>query len=233
MTAAIVLQVALLLHQHQLTLHLVTPSRAVEENLPLIVYATGDGGWKRKDLHTFDEMRSWGYPIAGFSSPDYLKHLGRGVKTLSLPELAADFNAIIRSAKAGLGLAANHPVVLVGVSRGADLVVAVAGQSLVHSQLAGVVAVALTNDEEYLQMSDLYGYLPSLGALPVAVVQSTHDSYVPAPLARKLFGNDTDRRRLQPVDAKNHNFSDARSSMYMALHDSLIWLMNFDTMVQQ
>jgi hypothetical protein len=222
MTAALVLQLALLLHGHRLTMHLVKP--AVPSNLPLIVYATGDGGWKRKDLHTYEELKSWGYPIVGFSSPDYLKHLEHGVKTLTPAELARDYGTIVDFAESQLAMSSDTPVVLLGVSRGAGLSVVAAGQESMHGRFRGVVVIGLTKEEEYVRMPDLYGSLPSLGPLPLAVVQSTHDNYLPAEEARALFGPDTDNRQFHAIPAKNHNFSDARTAMYDAIRASLTWI---------
>jgi type IV secretory pathway VirJ component len=222
MTAALILQLALLLHGHYLTVHLVRP--APPSNLPLVVYATGDGGWKRKDLHTYEVLKSWGYPIVGFSSPDYLKHLGKGVKTLTPADLAHDYGAIIDFAKSSLEMSSGAPVILLGVSRGAGLSVVAAGQEAMRGRLKGVVVIGLTKEEEYVQMADLYGYLPSLGPLPLAVVQSTHDNYLPAAQARTLFGADNDQRQFRAIPAKNHNFSDARPAMYDAIRTSLTWI---------
>jgi hypothetical protein len=36
---------------------------------PMLIYATGDGGFRGKDKELFDEMASFGYPVAGFSAP--------------------------------------------------------------------------------------------------------------------------------------------------------------------
>ena len=222
MSGAIILTLALLLHGHRLPMHLVKPAQP--SNLPLIVYATGDAGWKRGDRKTFEELKSWGYPIAGFGSPDYLKHRGPGVKTITPADLARDYTAMIEFAEAELGMPDDTPVILLGVSRGAGLSVAVAAQESVRDRLRGVVAIGLTKEEEYLEMDDLYGTLPGLGALPLAVVQSTQDNYLPAAQARQLFGADNDHRVLRAVSAKNHNFSDARPAMYEAIRDSLAWI---------
>jgi dienelactone hydrolase len=219
---ALVLQLALLLHGHRLTVHLTKP--ALHSDLPLIVYATGDAGWKRGDRETYERLKSWGYPIAGFGSPDYLKHLGRGVKTITPAEAARDFATIIDFAESQLALSSNAPVILVGVSRGAGLSVAVAAQDSMRGRIRGVVAVALTREEEYLDVDDLYGGLPSLGPLPLAVVQSTGDRYLPASQARTLFGPDSAHRQLRAVSARNHNFSGARAAMYDAIKASLDWI---------
>ena len=77
-------------------------------------------------------------------------------------------------------------------------------------------------------MVQVYDYLPRLGDLPIAVVQSTHDNYLPAADARTLFGPDTARRRFQAIDARNHSFAGARDDMYRAIAGSLDWI---DTLI--
>jgi Bacterial virulence protein (VirJ) len=222
MTAALVLQLALLLHGHRLTLHMVNPGPANDR--PLIVYATGDAGWRRGDRRVYESLKTWGYPIVGFGSPDYLKHLGQGVKTIAPDALAHDYAAILDFAEDRLAIPRDRPVILVGVSRGAGLSVVAAGQAAFRSRINGVVAVGLTKEEEYADVQDLYGYLARLESVPLAVVQSTHDSYLPAPQARVLFGADTTERQFHAIPSKNHNFSDARDAMYDAIRASLAWI---------
>ena len=84
---------------------------------------------------------------------------------------------------------------------------AAAGEPDLQPSLAGVVAVALTREEEYVQrpkrrrrapraapemvMLDNYEYLPRLLTLPLSIIQSTHDEYLPAEEARRLLGPDS------------------------------------------
>jgi Bacterial virulence protein (VirJ) len=227
---------ALSIDARQLTVHFA--NQGAMPGRPLLVYTTGDAGWVRKDLAVYREMVSWGYPIAGISAPDYLEHL-RG-KTASTPErVGDDYARIIAFAQARMHLEPGAPVVLVGVSRGAGLEVVAAGQRVVREKLGGVVAVALTKEEEHVRwpghlpvvhrtaipvMVELYEYLPLLGAMPVAVVQSTRDSYLPADAAARLFGPDTDTRRFRAIEARNHTFGGARREMYDALRASLEWI---------
>jgi hypothetical protein len=213
-------------------------SRGAADRRPLLVYATGDGGWGGKDLDTFDVLVALGYPAVGFSSPEYLKHLPDNAKSITPARLARDYATIIDSTKTWLGLPPATPAILVGVSRGADLSVAAAGQRLLQPELGGVVAVALTKEEEYVrrrlrgatsanqdpQMLELYDYLPSLGNLPISVIQSTHDHYLPAKAARALFGPDGARRQLHAIEARDHSFSGARSEMYDAVETSIQWI---------
>jgi hypothetical protein len=231
---------ALTLNSHSLTVHFANAE--AEATRPLIVYTTGDGGWVRKDLAFYHTLVSWGYPVAGFSAPDYVKYLPRESETTTPGRLGRDYNAIIAFARASMNVPASRPVVLVGVSRGAGLSVVAAGLPRVRDELAGVVAVALTKEEEHVRWFGLprlptrnraigrlvtlevYEYLPRLGTLPLAVVQSSHDSYLPAPAAQRLFGADTATRRFIAVRARNHSFSGARDEMYDAVDASLRWI---------
>jgi hypothetical protein len=224
------------LYGHPLALHLSTLGGGHE---PLLVYATGDGGWRGYDLDMYRHLVSWGYPVAGFSAPEYIKYLRGEDETTTPVRLATDYKLIVELAKRELRLPVETPVILVGVSRGAGLAVVAAGQLLLQSELAGVLAVALTKEEEHVRFRRLrhppssstasldlqtYEYLPNLGVVPLEVIQSTHDNYLPAAEARELFGRDNDHRRLIAIESKNHSFSDAREELYAAMEQSLQWL---------
>jgi fermentation-respiration switch protein FrsA (DUF1100 family) len=112
----------------------------------------------------------------------------------------------------------------------------------VQPLLAGVLAVGLTKEEEYVRhyrtrrghsektpsrelvTFDTYGSLNELRALPLAVIQSTHDGYLPADEARALFGPDTALRRLSPIAARDHSFKDARDALYHRMSGALSWI---------
>ena len=217
------------LHQHPLTVHVTTdPLRQPED---LLIYVTGDAGWRGKDRDVYTQLQSWGYSVAGFSAPDYLKSLPGEAGTTTPTRLAGDFFQIIQTARRSLGLSDTVHVVLVGVSRGADLAVVAAGQASMQPTIEGVVAIGLTREEEYVhrrrratEALELYGYLPRLGDIPLSVIQSTGDNYVSAQEARELFGADTPVRRLHAVEARNHSFSNARPALYETLRASLMWL---------
>jgi len=222
------------LNNHSLRLHLENADPS--SHRPLLVYATGDGGMHRKDLATYRHLAALGDPIVGFDARDYVTHLGKDTPTTTPERLANDYSQIIARARQALGVDAHRAVVLVGVSRGAGLTVVAAGR--LRDSISGVVAVALTQEEEYVRwyrhlasphppvMVDVYEYLSELGDLPIAVVQSTRDQYLPAAKAREQFGPDTSSRWLQDIDAANHNFGGARSQMYAAVQSALNWVMN-------
>jgi len=220
------------LHGHPLTLHLSSgvPSRSG----PLIVYATGDGGWWGGDKALFTELVRLGYPAAGFSAREYVHHLEPGTDVERPIQVADDYAAIIAAVEVPLGLPPGTRVVLVGKSRGAGLEVAAAATRRLRPQLQGLLAIGLTREEEYVErrhrraprgiMMQTYDALPQIGPIPVAVVQAAHDEYLPAAVARQLFGPDTPTRRLVEIADTNHNFDGAVPSMYEQLVRSLEWI---------
>jgi hypothetical protein len=233
------------LYDSPLEIHYSRPAQVSREK-PLLLYATGDGGWRGKDKDVFEQMTRWSYPVAGFSAPNYLKHLGFQSGTTTPRRLAQDYERLIAFARREMKLPDDYPTILVGVSRGAGLAVVAAGQNEIRPELVGVVAIGLTREEEYVRryrrrrgvspsdmpsrelvMVQTYEYLPRLLTLPVSVIQSTRDNYLPADQARELFGSDTKFRQLHPIEAKNHSFSDAREALYEQMQQSLAWICGF------
>ena len=90
--------------------------------------------------------------------------------------------------------------------------------------------MGLTREEEYVRRRrsntalELYPYLSRLGAVPIAVIQSTRDSYLPAREARALFGADTPRHAFHAIEARNHSFGGARDLLYQTLRESIEWV---------
>lgn len=212
----------------RLTLHL-APGDAIRRNT-LVVYATGDGGWRGKDRAVFTRLASWGYQVVGFSAPEYLEHLPGADGTATPAHVGADYASVVARAREAFALDGAVRVVLVGVSRGADLAVVAAGQPRLRDQLEGVVVMGLTREEEYVHRRrsrtalELYPYLSRIAGVPVALIQSTRDSYLPAREARALFGADTPLRAFHAIDARNHSFGGAREHLYDALRDSMAWI---------
>ena len=227
------------LNGHLLRLHIA--DARTRHAAPLLVYATGDGGWHRKDLDFYRHLVSWGYPVVGFDAHDYVTHLGTE-PTTTPGRVARDYLTIISASREVLALPREVPIVLVGVSRGADIAVVAAGTRLLRGELAGLVVAGLTKEEEYVrwyrrigrhrsdtrEMVQLYEYLERLGPLPITVIQSTRDNYLPAASARALFGPDGPHRHLIAVDARNHSFGGARDRLNAAFESALDTLSRTD-----
>lgn len=70
-----------------------------------------------------------------------------------------------------------------------------------------------------------YPALPPIGEVRVAVIQSTHDDYLPAAEARQLFGPDTASRTLRPVESSDHNFEGGVSALYREMTSCFDWIL--------
>lgn len=227
----------IVLHKRPVELHFAR-LRGAPSGAPLVLYVTGDGGWRGADPLVFRTLVQWGYPSAGMEARGYLDHLGDLDERATPRRLARDYANIVARARHELGLAPATPVVLVGFSRGAGLAVLAAGQPGLRASVMGVVAVALTDEEDEVRLEpeaaaseprpadtvNPYHLLPRLGSLPVAVIQSTHDRYVAAAEARQLFGADTPTRRLLAIESDGHTFAGARDTLLEALQSSLRWI---------
>ena len=228
------------IYDHPIELRFSKPKNAGDS---LVIYATGDGGWRGLDVEIFDWISGWGYPVVGFSSKSYLKHLEYIGNTTTPRRLVRDFEEIIQFAEQKLGMPKSTRIILAGLSRGAGLTIVAAGEGELKPNLAGVVAVALTKDEEHvlhyrrrtrsqtnqpdreLVEIQTYEYLPRIDSVRVGVIQSTHDSYLPAADARILFGPDTETKRLIAVNAKNHRFTGGCLNLYTELESTLDWIL--------
>ena len=223
------------LHDHDLTIHL---SQGYGPTAPLLVYLTGDGGWIGKDKELFNRLVPYGYPLAGISAREYISHLGNGVTVEPPEQVADDVSDIVAAAERALGLPPDGRVVLVGKSRGADLaVVAAWASSRLRPRLQGVVAIALTPEEEHVRLRirgpadgsaeetfGTYDALPDISTR-IALIQSSNDHYIRAAQARERFGPEAPRRRFRAVEAHNHSFAGALPDLYREVLASLDWLL--------
>ena len=134
---------------------------------------------------------------------------------------------------------------MTGWSRGAAFSVLVGSEPALQDPVLGVIAIGLAEGED-LQINDAedetddgpaspatrrwpfdtYARIARLGPLPCAVIQATHDNYLPAPRARQLFGPDTPVRRFYAVDAKNHRFSGGKAAFDAAFLEAMRWIVS-------
>jgi dienelactone hydrolase len=224
------------LESESVNLHLARPAR-VRPGMPVLLYATGDGGWRPADRQLFRALAEWGYPVAGFAAPGYLRHFRNVPGVVTPAHVAEDYLRLFRAARERLDLPPETPLVLMGFSRGAGLAIVAATRPEIRTHLAGVVVVALLDVEENVHgrlrganagrdpvFFEPFAELPSIGATRVAVIQSTRDHYLPAAAARRLFGPDSEDRRFISVEARGHTFGGAREELLRQVRESLAWI---------
>ncbi len=207
----------------------------------LVIFATGDGGWRGVSSTVFEHIAEQGYYAAGFDSRKAVEPNRKTGERVSIEEAAAGVEAAFIYAKGALGLPDDTPVIVTGMSRGAGLAVFAAAQPRLRKHVAGAIAIALTLESDYLLAPDpatrrpgiqvdekdrilFYPILPLLGSIPVAVIQSTSDSYVASAESRRLMGPDTPTLRLYEVKARNHSFGGGKEQLLADLDDALRWI---------
>ena len=207
----------------------------------LVIFASGDGGMRGGSKAIYKHMAEQGHYVAAFSSREALKPVKSSGKLMTFPELAADIAALMREGRRLLELPESTPTVVSGVSRGASMVVFAAGEPSLQPNVCGAVAIALTRETDNTKAPDpaergtsirldekggilLYPALERLGSIPVAVIQSTHDNYVPSAESRRLMGPDTPTRRLYEVEASNHSFGGGQDKMLRDVDKALNWI---------
>jgi type IV secretory pathway VirJ component len=206
----------------------------------LVIFASGDGGLRGDSGAVFQHMAERGQYVAAYSSREAIaQHKGGNLMTLQ--EAAADIEAMMREAKRLLDLPEATPTVVTGVSRGASMVVFAAAEPKLRAGIAGAIAIALTRESDYVKapapdertaLTTLdekgriltYPLLDQIGSTPIAVIQSTGDSYIGAKESRLLMGPDTATRRLYEVEAKNHSFSGGVDEMLRDVDLALDWI---------
>lgn len=230
------------LHASTIALHLAT--RQAPRIPALVLYASGDGGWFGTAIDMWRLMAHEGVAAAGFSARAFLKvERPRGAR-LNPAQLAREYRGIVDAATRALGLASDVPVILAGWSRGAAFAVLAAAEPHAVPHLAGVIAIGLDATEDLAidgpgdESDD--GSPPAASTpgahvfhpytrlrrvpVPVAVIQATHDDYLPASSARALFGPDSPTRRFITVEARNHRFAGGTAALDQALGDAVRWL---------
>ncbi len=222
-----------------LDLHVSRPIDA-SSALPLVVFASGDGGWFGAAVGMFDTIAAAGYPVIGLSSRSLLRIERANGRTLSAGRVSNAYRQIIDEGRRALHMPASGAVVLTGWSRGASMSVMM-GADRATPPFQGVVAIGLaraenlnvdldSDDDDDPESSveshptvDTYRLLRSIPTR-CAVIQSSGDGYLPAARARALFGADTDRRRFFEVDATNHRFSGGEADFRQSLREALDWV---------
>ena len=235
------------LHGQPLTLHLISPI-ASRSSVPLVLYASGDGGWFGAAVGMFHTLARSGCPVVGISTKTLMRIEQQWSRPLTVAHVVAGYQQVIDAARAQLQLPPDAPVVLTGWSRGASLGVLVAGSHEADPHVIGLVAIGLSAEEQLDidavsdddgDSSTAHGDVPgALRSPPIAmypllsriaskrsvVIQASGDSFLPAEQARALFGPDSATRRLLAIDARNHRFNGGESAFSAALVDAVEWV---------
>ena len=207
----------------------------------LVVFASGDGGLHGASLAVLQRLAEQGHWVAGFSTPDAFQDISKASGAPNYAAARGILVSIVKQAERALALPDQTPVIVTGMSRGASVVIAATGDPTLQPLIVGAVAIALTREFDELTIPDQAKRLPGvsvdaegriqtypaiqrIGSIPLAIIQSTHDSYVPSAESRRLLGPDTPTRRLYEVESRNHSFGGGRDALMRDLDDAMKWI---------
>jgi len=207
---------------------------------PVVIVVSGDGGWHGFIIEIAQYLADHGYTTVGVDARAYLTSLSKP-KALEPTQVTRDFAEVARFAK---GQAHSKSVVLAGWSEGAGLAVLGALDPAVRADLRGVVAIGLPEVNELAwRWSDSVIYLThkvpneptfnskdyvgKLSPIPLMVIQSTHDEFVPLETAQSIFGRAQEPKEIAFIDARDHRFEGQRPAFWQALDRAFAWFETF------
>lgn len=214
------------------TLHLSGPPSG-----PPVIVSSGDGGWIHLAPEVATMLTARGFFVIGFDSKAYLQSFTSGATTLTTDNVPADYRSLVRFAHAR---SAVKPL-LVGVSEGAALSLLAATEPETKALISGVIGLGLGDANELgWRWKDALIYLthgvpnePTFSTIamagrvaptPLAVINSTHDEFVPAGEADRIMSAAQSPKRLWMIAAADHRFSDQQAKLGLRLAEAIAWV---------
>jgi len=202
-----------------------------------VIVSSGDGGWIHLAPHVAEALSSNGFFVVGFDSRSYLESMTSDKSGLRVEDEPADYRVLAEFASRG----STRKPILIGVSEGAGLSVLAATDPETKRVIGGVVGLGLPESNELAwHWKDAMIYVthatpkePTFSAsavigkvapLPLAVIHSTHDEFVPIDELNRVFAAAKEPRKLWIVKASNHRFSDNLKEFDQRLVEALEWV---------
>lgn len=202
-----------------------------------VIVASGDGGWIHLGPHVAELLASRGFFVVGFDVKAYLAGFTTDTATLGLAAEPGDFKALAAFASAATG----RKPILIGVSEGAGLSVLAAADPETKAVVGGVIGLGLPDHNELgWRWKDSLIYLThrppnepgfssaalvaAVAPLPLALLQSTHDEFVPLAETQRILARASEPKRLWVIDAANHRFSSNLPEFDARLMEAIAWV---------
>ena len=204
---------------------------------PAAVVTSGDGGWIHLGPDVAERLASQGWYVIGFDARAYLSGFTSRSGPLSPEDVPRDYLALVERAAAR---SPRRPV-LVGISEGAGLSVLAATSPEVQERISGVVGLGLPDRNELgWRWRDAIIYVTKkapheplfstrervaqVSPAPLAVINSTHDEFVPVAEVQAIMAQARPPSRLWLVEASNHRFSGGEREFHERLAEALAWI---------
>jgi alpha-beta hydrolase superfamily lysophospholipase len=201
-----------------------------------VFIGSGDVGWVGLAASLADFLSDSGYIVAGLNVRQYLSAFTSGGKHLEATDVPRDYAAMVGMLRARGTV--KEPIVVSGVSEGAALAILAASSPENHPWISGVITMGLPGtaalawrwsdftswitkkdaDEPSFAPKDFIG---GVSPLPLWLIQSTKDEYVPESDYRALETAARMPKQLILIDASNHRFTDRIPRLRMEFTSAL------------
>lgn len=203
-----------------------------------IVIGSGDVGWVGLAVTVAEQFSADGYVVVGINVRQYLAAFTAGKSHIQPADVPGDYRAMTEAVRQRLALP--RPLVLAGVSEGAALAV-LAADPANRDWIDGVITMGLPATAELAwRWSDVgawitkrdanepsfssFDYVPRVAPLPLYMIQSRKDEYVPPSDYQHFAEIAKEPKKLVLIDASNHRFTDRRDELRRAIADGLAWI---------
>ena len=200
-----------------------------------ILFAPGDGGHRGFAITIAEQLSASGYDVYALDTRHYLASF-TGKTHLTPAEVMTDFHALAEK----IGRKADERITLAGWSTGAGLMVLAAADEN-KTDYDGLMAISLgktnilgwraldnfaawfgkTPHEPTFQSED---YVSKIAPLPVFVIQSSRDEFIPQEDAEYVFVRTKRPKRFRLIHAHSHSFAGNREEFFAVLQHGLQWL---------
>lgn len=209
-----------------------------------ILMGSGDVGWVGLAVRMSEFLVQQGYVVVGFNVREYLSSFTAGAQHVSIEDARADYRAMSELlAHEGL---LHRPLLLSGVSEGAALAVAAAGDPKNRAWIDGVVTMGLPATAElawrWIDMTAFvtrrdadepsfapYAYVGAISPTPLAMIQSATDDYSTDADRARLLSAAKPPKKMIMIDAANHRFTDKLPELQTELLAAIAWITSANT----
>lgn len=219
-----------------LTLHVYRPAGPPKGT---VIMASGDVGWVGTGVALAEFLSREGFVVVGVNVRQYLATFTTKSSHLLVTDPPADYREI-STVLEHHGLLV-QPVVVSGVSEGAALAVLAAASGFNHAWIRGVITLGLPPTAElawkwrdftsWITKADAKepsfapkDFIASVSPLPIVMIQSTKDEYVPEAEYRLLEATAQAPKKLVLIDARNHRFGGRHAELRRHVLDALEWI---------
>lgn len=221
------------------TLSLAVYKSAAPQPQGTILMGSGDVGWVGLAVDLSEFLSDKGYTVIGINVRQYLGAFTSGKTTMTTKEPPGDYQSLFDFLSARNLV--TPPVFVSGVSEGAALAVLAGSSPENRAWLHGVMTMGLpptaelgwkwqdftswiTKKDSSEPMFEPKLFVPSIAPLPLCMIQSVTDEYVPPADYRTFERIAQEPKKFVLIPASNHRFTDKKPELQTEVIGCLAWM---------